>query len=177
MQFHHPPGSLLKVKELLALLEPFAMHWQEWTSSGASFLSPSEILIIENYLRDGTHDASMKELRLSFATIDFVMQLSISRLRRNHHQFRKWLTEKLLEDAGVISYSSEQARFLHSPLVFLGIPYSLKSELKYLRESCMADVLRHYSEEELRQCWFMTERGIMELKEVLENVGCLGMLK
>jgi hypothetical protein len=177
MQFHHPPGSIIKVKELLAILQPFAAHWYEWTSSGASFLSPSEILIIENYLKSGTHDASMNELHLSFSTVDFVMQLSATRLHRHQHQFHKWLTEKMLEESGVISYPSERAKFLHSPLAFLDIPFSLKSELKHLRESCMEDVLRHYSEEELRGCWFITERGMEELKRELERYECEALLR
>lgn len=177
MEFHHPPGSLLKVKELIALLHPYASHWREWTTSGASFLSPSEILIIENYLKSGTHDASVKELRLSLSTIDFVMQLSIARLRRNEHQLRKWLTEKMLEEKGLIHYSSERERFLHSPLVFLNIPYGLKWELKHLRENSMADVLQHYTEEELRECWFMTTKGMKELKRLVKKHKCEGMLK
>ncbi|MCD6066951.1 MAG: hypothetical protein K0S33_1777 [Bacteroidetes bacterium] len=177
MEFHHPPDAIKKVKELIAVIEPYAPHWREWTGSGASFLSPSEILILQNYLQHGTHDVSHTELKLSLPTIEFIMQLSVSRLHRNQHLFRKWLTERLLEEHGVIRYESAQYRFLHSPLGFLNIPYELKFELRLLRESCIADILNKYTEAMLSEQWFMTSGGMKQFKRILRKYKCVHLLR
>lgn len=171
------PDSTSKIKGLIAVLEPYAPVWQEWTESGACTLNEKEIRILQNYLVSGSHLPSCKEFNMSeLNAADTLDQIQL-RLHWGSRKFKAWLTERMLEEQGIITYKSPVDRFLNSPLQFLPISYDLKIRLRYLMKYTMAEILTHYTENKLRAHWSADEKLICDLKEVLYQNNCLHLLR
>ena len=75
------PDSASKIKVLIAVLEPYAPVWQEWTESGACTLNEKEIRILQNYLVSGSHLTSCKEFNMSeLNAADMLDQIQLRQL-------------------------------------------------------------------------------------------------
>lgn len=170
-------SSSKKIKELIAALEPYAPVWQEWIESGGCFLSKKEIKLIKNYLTSGSHFKSASELNVSTITAASMLQKVQFRLFCNYSLFQNWLTEHLLENHGIVTYSSLQDRFLNSPLLFLPISHKLKFKLKSLSEYTLSDILAKYTENQLKTLCCLNPTLICELKHILIQNECLHLLK
>lgn len=170
-------NSTKKVKELITILEPYAAMWQEWTESGACFLSKQEIKILQNYLLSGSCSSSCVEFNISEIIVTDILDQIQVRLRWGSYKFESWLTERLLEEHGIITYTSPQDRFLNSPLMFLSIPDDLKFRLRYLLKYTMADILTSYTEAKLKAHWSVNDKLLKDFKEVLHQNKCLHLLK
>ncbi len=172
-----PTPSIKKIKELLAVLDPYAESWQEWTTSGACFLSEQEITIIQNYLLTNSHFPSAIELNISSVTASSILNKAKWRLKWCYPKFQGWLTERLLEDHGVIIYQTELDRFLNSPFAYLEMPLVLKRKLNILYPENMGELLKTHTEVELRKFKCIGEKTIEDFKTYLERNGCLHLLK
>ncbi len=177
MDYCYPKTSIKRVKELIALLEPYSTAWSEWIESGACFLSQREIIIIQNYLLTGSHFKSGSEFNISIITAASILNKSKLQLSWNYGKFLGWLTERLLERHGIITYESELDRFLNSPLIFVLIPWQLKVKLGYLCESTIGDILTKYSEDKIKRFWFLDKKSFKEFKTVLQQNNCLHLLR
>ena len=177
MEFTFPASSVKNIKELIAILAPYAPVWHEWIESGACILSKQEIRVLQNYLRTGSHLTSSRELDIPALSASVMLSRIKLRLCWNAPKFESWLTERLLEKHGIIRYASEQDKFLRSPLIFLPIPFELKQQLRYLAESTMGDILSKHTESKLRNHWSLNEEIINNLKEVLQQNKCLHLLR
>lgn len=171
-------GSTVKeIKELLAVLEPYAYSWKEWTQSRATFLSPKEILLIESFLETGNHNFSCKALGINPAAAQYLLCNSKLRLHIHRHLFESWLTERLLENHGIIYYVSDVDRFLNSPLQFLPINYELRTNLCRLHKTTIRDLLNTYPLGTISAQWYMTELLLQEFIYLLKEYQCLHLLK
>lgn len=172
-----PTTSIKKIKELLAVLDPYAESWQEWTASGACFLSEQKITIIQNYLLSNSHFSSAIELNISPVTAASILNKAKWRLKWCYPKFQGWFTERLLEDHGIISYETELDRFLNSPFAYLEMPLELKRKLNILFSETMGEVLQTHTEFDLRTFKCIGEKTIEDFKNYLERNGCLYLLK
>ncbi len=164
-----------KLSELQKTIEPYIELWDEWTSSGATFLSKRQTQVIENYLLSGSHLITAKVLGISPKTSASVLNKSIRRLKWNRHHFQRWLTERLLERHDLINYSSDIDRFLNSPYQFLPISSELKVRLTYFDEETLGEILARYSEESLVR-WPLYPRIMKYLKSELYKMDCINLL-
>lgn len=177
MEFTFSASSVKNIKELITILAPYAPVWYEWTESGACILSKQEIRVLQNYLRTGSHLTSSREFDIPTLSASVMLSRIKLRLCCNTSKFENWLTERLLEEHGIIRYASEQDKFLHSPLIFLPMPSDLKQQLRYLSEPTMWDVLAKHTESKLRNHWSLNDEIINNLKEVLQQNKCLHLLR
>lgn len=166
-----------KVKELIAILDPYANLWGEWISSGACFLSPDEIKIIQNFLLTGSHYESSKELNISLVTAVSRLNKIKRRLLWYQPKYQRWLTERLLVHHGIITYTSKLDYFLNSPFQFLPMPLNLKKKLSLFIVETMKELLDNYSEEDLRKYRSVGDKIIENLKEYLSENKCLHLLR
>lgn len=90
----YPKSSIPKLKELIAVLEPYAPVWQEWTKSDECFLNEKEIKVILNYLMTGSHLKSASELNISI--LDAINTINKAKLRLCVYadKFEGWLIKK-----------------------------------------------------------------------------------
>lgn len=165
-----------KLSELTKCLEPYAELWYEWTTSGATFLSKKEITVIENYLLTGSHVKSANILSISPTTSANIQNKSMRRLKWNYKKFQGWQTERLLEQHGIITYSSDLDRFLNSPYQYLPICYKIKTTLGFLDGETINEILTRYSENKINR-WPFYPRHMNEFKEILREHECLHLLK
>lgn len=177
MNLIYPYASIKKVKELIALLEPYAVDWSDWTKSGACILNQKEITIIQNYLLTGSHSVSSVELNLTIATSASILRKTKMRLKWNLPQFQAWQTERMLEELGLIKYESELDRFLNSPLIFLPMPQQLKIKLGFSDLDTIGELLSKYSEGQIKRFWFFDAKNFKEFKVLLEKNNCLHLLR
>ncbi|MDQ3192195.1 MAG: hypothetical protein M3Q58_11440 [Bacteroidota bacterium] len=166
-----------KVKELMEALEPYSALWPEWIESGACFLTQKEIVIIENYLRTGSHSASSLELNLSTGRAASILVKVKRRLCWNLKNYQGWLTERLLEQHGIITYTSEVDRFLNVPISNTNIPYRLKMKLSHLCNDTMGELLSNHTLEEMKGYRCFGNQTIYDLKETLKANNCLQLLR
>lgn len=169
--------STRKLKELLAILDPYAELWHEWKVSGACFLTEQEIIIIQNYLLTGSHFPSADQLNISPITAAIILNKSKLRLKWNYPVFQGWITERLLEAHGIIVYETELDWFLHSPFAYLPMPLQLKRKLNVLLPETMSELLIKYSEKDLKRCRCIGDKTIDEFKIYLIKNHCLHLLK
>lgn len=169
--------QIQKVKELLALLDPYADLWDEWTSSGACFLTKDDITIVQNFLLTGSHYPSVVELNISLVTAVSRLNKIKLRLEWFRHKHDLWLTERLLTNSGIITYSSPHDYFLNSPFEFLGMPIQLKRKLRLLMVDTMQELLTNYSEEDLRRYRTIGNKTIEDFKVYLAENGCLQLFR
>ncbi len=172
-----PITSIKKIKELLAVLDPYAESWQEWTASGACFLSKQEITIIQNYILTGSHFPSAEELNISPITAASILNKAKWRLKWCYPKFQRWITERLLEDHGIITYQTESDRFLNSPFEYLEMPLELKRKLSILFSETMGELLQTNTETDLKRYKCIGERTIEDFKNYLEKNECRHLLK
>lgn len=99
------------------------------------------------------------------------------RLVRDVTKFEDWQTQRLLEDSGIIVYTSETDRFLNSPFDYLEMPLNIKRKLKVLSAETMKELLEETSEENLKRYRNMGNKTIEEFKVYLNKNGCLHYLK
>lgn len=177
MESGQTTSTLKNIKELIAILEPYAPVWQEWKESGACILSKQEIALLQNYLATGSHLNSCLEFGISISNATDMLNRIKLMLCWDSLKLGSWLTERMLEKQGIITYESQQDKFLNSPLIFLHMPYDLKIRLRYLSEYTMGDILAKYTEIKLRAHWSLTDELVNELKELLKQNNCLSLLK
>ncbi|MDQ3191437.1 MAG: hypothetical protein M3Q58_07585 [Bacteroidota bacterium] len=166
-----------KVKELMEALEPYSALWSEWIESVACFLTYKEIIIIENYLRTGSYSASSMELSLSTGRAASILVKVQRRLRWNLRNYQSWMTDRLLEQHGIITYTSEVDRFLNVPISNTNIPYRLKRKLSNLSHDTMGELLNNYSLKEMKGYRCFGNQTICDLKETLKANNCLQLLR
>jgi hypothetical protein len=169
--------AIKKVKELIAVLDPYANNWHAWIESGACFLSKDEISIVCFFLMTGSHNMASQELNIPVITVSHMLDKISFRLNSNQGLYQRWLTEHQLEQQGIVNYTSQTDRFLNSPLAFLKLPYDLKRRLKYLNEETMAGVLNNYTEKELSESRFFNDKSLRLLKLILKENDCEQLLK
>ena len=83
--------TIENIRELLALLDPYANTWQAWTQSEECFLSVHEIRIIQNYLLSGSHAQSALEFNIPQSVADIILNRAKQLLQTNFPVFENWL--------------------------------------------------------------------------------------
>lgn len=165
------------VRALLLVIKPYSASWHEWIESGACFLNPKEIMIINNYLVTGSHHGASIELGITEGAASSILRKAKRRLQWGYPKYQQWLTEILLENHEIITYESEQDKFLNSPLSFLSIPNPLKAKFSLLAENTMNEILTNYSEKDLYRFRSFGKKNMEEFKNVLKGNNCLQFLK
>lgn len=166
-----------KVKELIAILDPYADLWDEWTSSGACFLTYDDIRIIQNFLLTGSHYSSVEELDISLVTAVSRLNKIKLRLQWYRPKYNLWLTERLLTQSGIITYSSPLDYFLNSPFEFLKMPLPLKNKLRFCMAETMQELLDNHSEEDLLRYRTVGTKTIHDFKNYLIYNNCLHLFR
>ncbi len=89
-----PETSIKRIKELLAILDPYALNWKEWTRSESCFLSSLEIKILQNYLLTGSNQQSSIEFNIPESTAASMLNKVERKLRTDFIKFENWLRER-----------------------------------------------------------------------------------
>jgi hypothetical protein len=171
------PKQNKKCKALYNAVEPYSFLWNEWIISGACFLNHKEITVIENYLHQSSHYDAAKKLNITTGTAANILNKGMLRLKWNYKKFQGWQTEKLLEEHGIITYTSEQDRFLNAPYQYISISYNLKIHLGFTNGETMQAILDNYSEAYLKRCCMFSPLLMKELKDELKRNNILHLLK
>lgn len=164
-----------KLSELLKAIEPYIELWDEWTSSGATFLSKKQIVVIETYLLTGSHILVGEIIGLSPVTSAHILNRSMQRLIWNYKLFQDWQTDRLLEQHSIITYSSDMDRFLNAPYQYLPISSQLKMKLRFLEGETLKEILSNFTEEKMSR-WPLHPKIMKEFKEELSKMNCLHLL-
>lgn len=171
-KINHP-----KAREFADLMSLYSEYWNEWIINGACIFNKKEIIIITNFHLTGTHRASCIELSITVSSASNIFVRSKRRLKFHYPKFQRWITERFLEKWGIITYASNEDRFLNSPLENLPIKQELKNTLRNVCVETMAELLSAYSEIELKRIRGFGNKRLMEFKLLLTENYCLHLLK
>ena len=177
MDFCSTPTATKKLKELSETLVPYSVLWSEWIESGACFLNQKEITVIKNYLLTGSHTSSSVELGITYGRAAIILKKVNRRLKWNYKNYQGWLTERLLEQHGIITYSCKLERFLNTPMPYSNIPYNLKTKLSCLSKDTMGGLLNSYSLKDMKRFRNFGNKTLNDFKEVLKENNCLHLLR
>lgn len=166
LTYHRQHSTLYK------LLEPFS-YWALWSNSEYCSFNELEIKIISTYLKVQNIKICASLLQLAPEKAETVFRKCIFKLKQNNtfSDYRWWLSNQLQQ-------TNRKDLFLNAPLMTLNnkIPMKTLSILCRLGSS-LADVLGKTSEIELVSIKGIGNKGIKELKEILEKFDCLDQLR
>jgi hypothetical protein len=168
---------LEQVKDLIAILDPYAELWQEWINTDACFLSDEEIKIIQNFLLFSSHYPSVIELNISLATAKEKLKRIKRRLKWNYPLYQKWVTERMLLNSGILNYHSKEDYLLNSPIEFIPMSATLRKRLNVFSVSTLNELLSNYTENDLRKIRLFGEKTITEFKHLLIEYNCSHLLR
>jgi hypothetical protein len=150
--------------------------WKTWIASPACCLNSQEIIIINGFILTGSHQYACLLLNIPYSSASNTFRNCKKRIAWSYHVFQKWLTEGLLEDQKVISYTTDLEKFLHTPITDLVIEPTLKRKLMILNDTIF-EVLSEYSEKDLKSVRGLGSKKIKGFRLLLIENNCLHFLK
>jgi hypothetical protein len=161
-----------RLKKLNELLVPFGF-WEIWTSSEYCSFSPREVKVINAFRKEGSIKIVSIKTGLTITKINTILSKTVRKLRYSStmYDYRWWLSNQH-------QMLDRKDLFLNAPLDTLknSIPIRILSVLCYIGDT-LGEILAKVTEKELLSMRRMGNKGLSELKTILDKYGCLDCLK
>lgn len=167
----------MKTTEIVYLQKPqdvlsyYDTNWDKWKSSPECFLTPLEILIIENHKRQNAHTFASRFLGLPDNQIYTMYHFAIRSLKWHYDSYLRWKGDKVKENP-----ANKLDAFLNMPIRSHQLSTRLYCRLAGVGNT-FREILSESNKARLLEYRGIGKKSLEELEKLLEQNNCLHLLK
>ena len=170
----------MKTIELRILIEnaisPYLEFMEEWFSSYSCCLREEEKDLVKRYISFRDFKGIALELKSSESKVKFKLKHISFKLHANRVNYRQWIGEKILIDAGIIKRLSHCEEFLIADFSCHKVSINLYRNLRKTTYENFSELLTQSSIEELFSIKGFGKKSMEELLEYFHQNKCLHLL-